>query len=541
MINRLSFIKWKSNISSETALAFLLALTATMVYAGIHIQHFTPAHPEFDCDGYLILAKRMAQFQPLSRQDADAFRHQLHFWVEAKDGGMIAKFSPGYPLLMAVAYRIGGDEAMFWVSPLAGICTIFGAFLLFRMWMSEVMAGLAVWILAINPMWLSYPGYLLTHGVNTCAVTWGMYFLWRWTRRESGGAAILAGSLLGFAVTVRYTSLLMGIAVLIAVWVPCRKMYLERKINPPLIRSIILLILSYSALILGIMLYNWMHFGSLLTTGYGLSTEQSAFQLKVLWHNFGRVLNGINSTCLYLVFPLGLVGLLITGETKQRLMRIAWFLPLFVLYSSYYWQVEGMAFLRFFICTFPVLIGSAFMLLDAVKPSGSKMVHQLLTALFVLLVVYLQSGPSQEAMERIVSNGTSKERLAAGRMLAETFGEEIVVFSQSPYNAYLDTLRRFRCYDLVRFSEPWEGSERRHPVRTEAIRRFYQTTALDQRIVMKRDIVRKYLKAGWPIVFLIPKTALTKQQEELGGDFVFELVKEWREGDWGVYSVDFKN
>ena len=181
------------------------------------------------------------------------------------------------------------------------------------------------------------------------------------------------------------------------------------------------------------------------------------------------------------------------------------------------------------------------MLLDAVKPSGSKMVHQLLTALFVLLVVYLQSGPSQEAMERIVSNGTSKERLAAGRMLAETFGEEIVVFSQSPYNAYLDTLRRFRCYDLVRFSEPWEGSERRHPVRTEAIRRFYQTTALDQRIVMKRDIVRKYLKAGWPIVFLIPKTTLTKQQEELGGDFVFELVKEWREGDWGVYSVDFKN
>ena len=76
------------------------------------------------------------------------------------------KYSPGYPFLMAVAYWFGGDEAMFLVSPIAGTLTLIGCFLLFQLWMPPFMAALSVWVLAINPMWLAYPGYLLTHGVK---------------------------------------------------------------------------------------------------------------------------------------------------------------------------------------------------------------------------------------------------------------------------------------------------------------------------------------------------------------------------------------
>ena len=103
------------------------------------------------------------------------------------------------------------------MSPLAGILTLFGAFLLFRLWMSEFSASLAVWILAINPMWLGYPAYLLTHGLNTCVITWGMFFLWKWWREPSNRSGLLAGLLLGFAVTVRYTSLLISSSLIIAV------------------------------------------------------------------------------------------------------------------------------------------------------------------------------------------------------------------------------------------------------------------------------------------------------------------------------------
>ena len=165
---------------SSRLLPYLVVLGAILVYALIQIQHFTPAHPEYDCDGYLFLAKRIALLQPLAVDDPDPFRHQLHFWVETQNGGIMPKYSPGYPFLMAIAYWFGGDEAMFLVSPIAGILTLIGAFLLFQLWMPPFMASLSVWVLTINPMWLAYPGYLLAHGVNTCAITWGMFFLWRW-------------------------------------------------------------------------------------------------------------------------------------------------------------------------------------------------------------------------------------------------------------------------------------------------------------------------------------------------------------------------
>ena len=430
---------------SSHFLPHLIVVAAILAYALIQIQHFTPAHPEYDCDGYLFLAKRIARFQPLAADDPDPFRHQLHFWVETPNGGIMPKYSPGYPFLMAVAYWFGGDEAMCLVSPIAGTLTLIGAFLLFQLWMQPFMAALAVWVLAINPMWLAYPGYLLTHGVNTCAITWGMYFLWKWVSSGVNKFGILAGLILGFSATVRPTSVLMAVVIGIAVIKRFRDNYRNQGINQgltrnPVVRSIGILVLSYLAFALVIISFNWTHFGHPIRTGYGLSQEQAAFKLEILWKNFGRVLAGLNETCLYLIFPIGLVGLFTMGTISERLMRVGWFLPTFLIYSAYYWQAGGMPFLRFLICTFPVLIGSGFMVLTRTLNLNSpderlrqRIVKYIPISLFTALIVFLQYGPSQAQMDRMVSSGKSEKRLAAGRMLAQNFGDHVVIFSQSPY------------------------------------------------------------------------------------------------------------
>ena len=54
---------------SSHLLPHLIVAGAILVYALIQIQHFTPAHPEYDCDGYLFLAKRIARLQPLAVDD----------------------------------------------------------------------------------------------------------------------------------------------------------------------------------------------------------------------------------------------------------------------------------------------------------------------------------------------------------------------------------------------------------------------------------------------------------------------------------------
>lgn len=536
---------------SSHLLPHLIVVGAILVYALIQIQHFTPAHPEYDCDGYLFLAKRIARLQPLAVDDPDPFRHQLHFWVETQNGGVMPKYSPGYPFLMAIAYWLGGDEAMCLVSPISGTLTLIGAFLLFQLWMPPFMAALSVWVLTINPMWLAYPGYLLTHGVNTCAITWGMYFLWKWVNCGANRFGILAGLILGFSATVRPTSAMMAIVVGIAIIKKCKDNYGNHGINQgltntPVVRSIGILVLSYLVFALVIISFNWIHFGHPIKTGYGLSQEQAAFKLEILWKNFGRVLKGLNETCLYLIFPIGLVGLFAIGTISERLMRVGWFLPTFLIYSAYYWQAGGMPFLRFLICTFPVLIGSAFMVLTRTfnlnvpgERLQGKIAKHILISLFAVLIVFLQYGPSQAQMDRMVSSGKSEKRLAAGRMLAQNFGDHVVIFSQAPYEAYLDTVRNFRHYNLARFSGAWGGGERRHPLRTKKINAFYTAFNQEQRNQKQKEIIKSFLSENRPVVFLIPKKSLKDYEARLGPHFMFDLFQDWENGSWGVYLVKF--
>lgn len=543
---------------------------AIFTYTVIQIQHFTPAHPEFDCDGYLILAKRIASLKSLSIQDSDPFRHQLHFWVKTRDGGLIPKFSPGYPAIMAIAYIFGGDEGMFLVSPLAGILALLGSFLLFRLWMSEFYASLAIWVLAVNPMWLSYPAYLLAHALNTCVITWGMFFLWKWWRQPSNFSGLMTGLLLGFSVTIRYTSLLVSSSFIIAIvmqiviricqpfeisdygstrdiqtkgW-SCQIIQWFRQ-NDSFLYSTCFMIAGYGLFILSIMAYNWIHFGGLFTTGYGLSNEQTAFQWTTLWKNFDRVLQGLNTNSFFLFFPLGIVGMLIVGNLTERLMRLSWFVPLFLLYSSYYWQAGGPPFLRFFICTFPLIIGTSFMLLEQIKIESFfwrrfdvyTVSHRFAVLILVLIVLASQYKAAQARMQSMVSNNKAQTRLAVGRMLARTFGDDVVVFSQSPYEAYLDTVKDFRHYNLARFSNPWSGGERRHPDRTKEIEQFYQSTSPEQRQYMKRELILNFHQEGQTVVFLIPKKKLAEHQHQLTNEIQLELIRDWQEGKWGVYRV----
>jgi hypothetical protein len=159
--------------------------------------------------------------------------------------------------------------------------------------------------------------------------------------------------------------------------------------------------------------------------------------------------------------------------------------------------------------------------------------------LFAVLIVFLQYGPSQAQMDRMVSSGKSEKRLAAGRMLAQNFGDHVVIFSQAPYEAYLDTVRNFRHYNLARFSGAWGGGERRHPLRTKKINAFYTAFNQEQRNQKQKEIIKSVLNESRPVVFLIPKKSLKDYGARLGPHFMFDLFQDWENGSWGVYLVKF--
>jgi len=529
---------------------------AIFIYSLIQIQNFTPAYQEVDPDGYLFLAKRIARFQYPAVDGSDFFKYQNHVWVETTDGKVMPKFDPGYPLIMSFFYKIGGDEAMFWVSPLMGGLGLLGAYLLFRLWMSSLAAALGVWILAINPMYCIYSGYLLTHATNSCIIIWGMYFLWKWLRGNAI-SGIGAGLLLGFVLTVRHSSTLLVSVVLISIVIRWFQTDGTKKfsLNNPTVKEIGILLLCYSIFPILLGIYNWKFFGNPLVTGYGLTHEQEGFSLVFFKRNLRLMINGLNGDALFLIFPIGLTGIVLAGNLRERLLRVFWFFPIVILYTSYYWAFSGMAYLRFTICTFPVVIGSALLLMEKAserKSEYSKKIYDILHIWscriamigFVALLVFLRYGQVKGGMRGTVSDTGSRAVAKGARMLSKTLESDAVIFSQSPFFCYIGTRENFRHYDLARFNSLFNSPERRHPKRTEKLTKFFESLDAEDKIRKKRERVYEFISQGRQVVFFIPQDALEREKQQLGDNFRFKLIKEWQlpikspPPKWGIYQVE---
>jgi hypothetical protein len=367
---------------SDTA-SYICLMVIVSIYAYIQITNFNPAYLEVDPDGYLWLAKRIAEFKSLAVKDDDPFMYQSHVWVENKDGEVAPKFAPGYPALMSIAYRLGGDTAMFFVSPIMGGLALIGSFLLFRMWMSRVSSLFGVFVLAINAMILVYCNYLLTHASDLCFAVWGLFFLWRWKRGLGRFSGITSGLLLGYAVAIRHASLLFVMVLIAAVilrWIE----YFQSKgeLKYPL-KDTIILLGCYAVFPLMLAIYDWAIFDSPFVTGYGLSGEQLAFNWKNISNNARILANGFNYTALFILFPIGVAGMFLAVTVGESIMVSLWVIPIFLLYSSYYWAPNSMAYFRFLIATFPAFVGSAFALMDRASKSWvRKMVAYALLSIF---------------------------------------------------------------------------------------------------------------------------------------------------------------
>lgn len=538
--------------TSSELLPHIIAAAAILVYILIQIQHFTPAYQETDPDGYLFLARQMARLQSLSVDD-DPFIYQSHVWVETSDGKIMPKFAPGYPFLMALFRIFGGYKAMFLVSPLMGGLALVGAYLLFLLWMPPLGASLGIWALVINPMYCIYSGYLLTHATNTCFIVWGMYFLWKWVRGNSVKChSILAGLLLGFAAAVRYSSALLAIVLLVAVISRLWEAFRQREtgfnlsfLKHPTMRRIYILLGCYAIFPLILAIYNWKFFGSPFTTGYGLTHEQDAFTLGNLRRNLNLMIGGLNTTALYLIFPVGLMGMLIIGPLRERLMRIFWLVPTMMLYTSYYWALSGMPYLRFMICTFPVIIGSAFLLLNNVPhtKTQAKWLHRVALISIIALLVFLRYGGVQSGMRGIVSDPGSRAVANGGQMLSENLESDAVIFSQGPFYCCIGAYKDFRHYDLARFNSLFSTGERRHPKRTEYLSKFFNSLDEEGKLNKKREWVQKYLDESRQVAFFIPENAIEREQGQLGENFSFTKLREWQadpdsdSAKWVVYEI----
>ena len=527
--------------ASVGALAAIVA-----AYAAFQAWHFVPGCRESDTATYLTLAERLANGEPVGVVEKDPFLYQWHSWVENHRRETVPKYAPGYSLLMAIALKLGGEKTAYALNPFLGTLTLIGAYLLFRLWLSTFGSLLATFALASTPLFIRYSGYPLAHSADIFFITWGMFALFKWMETPRTAWALAAGLLLGYSQLVRPPNALLVLPVLAAAafalarpWPAVRRHWAQAAA----------LLAAYAVFPVFHLLYNASVFGGPLTTGYGLSGEQTAFALSRLPSNASYAFQAMGSTGLGIYLGLGLVGLVIGRDWRQTLLKLLWVGPIALLYITYYWAPRGAAgaYARFFLGLYPALIGSAFALLERLSLSAPR---RRALAAGLCAIVFAMYFPSAFKLERIKIRGSMRLHEQVSDLAETHLKEGAVVFGARQPGIYLSRGKGFRVYELQAFEANRVNSivdcvQNRQcrvmyqPAREKRLRQFYALNAVRLRALL-RERVEKFLAEGRQVAFVIPKGHLRKYAEILGTDFAFHCLTEGQDSrapGWGIYEV----
>ncbi|MGE4564576.1 MAG: ArnT family glycosyltransferase [Victivallaceae bacterium] len=333
-------------------------LLALLVAAGALLwwSYFVPGIPSGeDQNAYHLCGRLIAEDGRFSRIPEDEFEFIGTMWVENDRREFLPKYPPGLPLLSAAAQRLGGSGAGFALSAAGALAAIPAVFWIGRFFLPPAFALLAAWLFGLTPM-LAYLGLARnSHTPSLAFFLWGMVAFLSAVHsrsfRRSVPPALLAGLLTGACTAIRYTDFLL--LAVPGIYILC---YLRG-------RRFLCLGTAFglgAAIPLGLLA--WYHhamFGSIFTTGYSLTGEDSAFQVNSILSNLRLYLPDIFRdgagvaavlTCVWLLRPGGV-------RWKRLAFWTVWLLPTLVLYLAYYWAPDGRSagYMRFLLPLFPAL------------------------------------------------------------------------------------------------------------------------------------------------------------------------------------------
>lgn len=360
---------------SRYALAGSL-MVVLLLASGLLYWFYFPACGGVDEASYLLTAKGLAERGDPAYYAPDPTIFVPENMVEVRPGVFCQKYPIGYPLLVSVAYRLGGPSAGFLVNPLATVVALVGLFFLARRLLDDRWALLATLTFAIHPIILFYGVSALSHSTDLACVIWGMYFAWTWYTDGRWYRAGLAGFLLAFAASIRYSEALLALPVL---WLAAARWFQhgshgfrESSIAiPEWLRDVAAAFFGGVVALLPLIWFQYRSFGSSWTSGYALTSESSAFSWTYFQHHLAYALGAIfrPASGLFLLGPLGLTALIYLPFRRERVLAVfltLWIFPILLLYIAYYWITTGspVLYVRFFLPIYPALLLAGLLLLD---------------------------------------------------------------------------------------------------------------------------------------------------------------------------------
>lgn len=414
----------------ETRLKRGLFLLVALAVCGLHIAfthtYWAPAHWGNNQSAYLAAGKLLATTGTTGFEPSSPFQFVGWMWNMADEasthpagGWHYPKYPAGLPLLNAVAYTLGGwfggpDGAVNWmlkVPPLSVTAAMLAVFFTTRLLAGSFAGVLAMILFGLLTVVVVLTNNPYSHAADLAFVTWGMFALLKWWQHGGWWRGAIAGLLVGYATTIRYTEGLLVLPLIAAslttirwprprwwaaawsltaaVLVGAVAWYFVRYAgvkDAAVSRTAVAVVLAVAAAPLLAMLvvmardgrlapfvraavpliawtippavlvtFNLLTVGS--PTGYDATNESTGFTLAELQRKWRWGIDQFYNTGLYFVLPLSLFGMLMAfrWNWKLGLWLTLWFVPSTLLYLSYYWgmNLPVWGFLRFFASVLP--------------------------------------------------------------------------------------------------------------------------------------------------------------------------------------------
>jgi hypothetical protein len=171
---------------------------------------WAPAHPGVDQNGYQVGGKLFAKTFSTGFSPPNPFSYVGWMWVQSPNGWVYPKYPLGLPVLDAICIWLAKDlhQGVVWSYMVSPVCTVLASaamFLMLRMVASGFAAVLGMLLMVCNPVALVLANNSNSHAAAMAFTCWGILFLLWWMRYGGWWRGLIAGLLLGCAVTIRYT------------------------------------------------------------------------------------------------------------------------------------------------------------------------------------------------------------------------------------------------------------------------------------------------------------------------------------------------
>lgn len=533
----------------NTPIAVFIVAVVVGLFGWMLSAYYVPAYNGTDENGYLCSARRIALTGSPAKFTSHPLEHVSGNVVQVKDDTFYAKYPLGYPWLCAIAYRLAGPAAAFWVNPILAALALVGIFLLARSMIGAFAGVLAAILLATNPMHATFGLTALSHAGAICFAVWSMYFLWRWLQHGGAWNAALAGGLAAYTYAIRYSEALLAIPVVaIVVWryvtlpegaTPTERIGFVRQWR----REILALIIGVVVCAGPMWLHHWIAFGAPWKNGYDLCGESTGFGWKWFQGNWWTMLTRLNTPGLLLLFPLGAAGLayLAVHDPKRGIMLALWVVPSVLIYTAYYWApvAEGRGYVRFFVSVFPgFIIGALALLTEVAKPRPSWSVA---VGIYVAIVATFNLRETFPSLANLSQQLTTVA--TTWDIIRQRVPEHSTIVAPGGTLNNIEYAGTYELYSHENFDRKTIEKQAKiladtdpHPFQRDkarALSRVIGDKSDAQLIAMERSLLASNIAAGRMVVVVGTTDQCRSARGRLGEGFRYDPVTEWYQVSFG--------